>query len=244
MARAEEGALLAVQDAVLNLDAATVTGMAAEAPVAGGAVQAAAAPTAAELAEPPEASPKTRELNDPRELRAMTHPVRLSLLEALNLHEALTATEAGELIGESATTCSFHLRQLAKYGFVEEAGDAPGRRRPWKLASRKMQFSSASGDPEMGAASVALENLLVQRWFDSFSKWQVARTHYPKEWQEAANLTETLLHVTPSELGEIYAEIVGILQRFDDRTDPSQRPAGSRPVQLVSLGFPFLDVQA
>jgi len=192
-------------------------------------------------AESPEPVAEFREITDPRELRAMTHPVRLALLEALALNEALTATEAGELIGESATTCSFHLRQLAKYGFVEEAGDAPGRRRPWKLAIRRVQFSSATGDPELGAASVALENLLVQRWFDRLAQWQRTRTHYAREWQAAAIGLEHLLHVTPSELLGIQEEIVGILDRFQDRvTDPSQRPAQSQPIEFLSFGFPFM----
>lgn len=52
-------------------------------------------------------------------------PVRLALLEVLTFRGPLTATEAGQLIEESPTTCSFHLRQLAKYGFVEEAGGEP-----------------------------------------------------------------------------------------------------------------------
>ena len=67
-----------------------------------------------------------RDVNDPKTLRALTHPVRLALLEALALEGPLTATAAGELIGESPTTCSFHFRQLAKYGFVEEAASGPG----------------------------------------------------------------------------------------------------------------------
>ena len=33
----------------------------------------------------------------------------------------ISALEAGELIGESPTTCSFHFRQLEKYGFTEVA---------------------------------------------------------------------------------------------------------------------------
>lgn len=174
----------------------------------------------------------------------MTHPVRLALIEALSLNEVLTATEAGELIGESPTTCSFHLRQLAKYGFVEEAGDAPGRRRPWKLAIRQVRFSSASGDPETGAASVALENLLLQRWFDRVSTWQVTRSHYPSEWQEAAIGLETLIHVTPAELAEMGEELFAMFDRFRDRaTDPSLRPPDSRPVECLSFGFPFIGTQ-
>jgi predicted ArsR family transcriptional regulator len=60
-------------------------------------------------------------------MRAVAHPVRLALLEALAQHQPMTATQAGEAIGESPTTCSFHLRMLAKYGVVEEAGSGPGR---------------------------------------------------------------------------------------------------------------------
>jgi len=70
--------------------------------------------------------PEPRELTDPKVMRALTHPVRLALLEVLATEGPLTATEAGELIGESPTTCSFHFRQLKKYGFIEEAGTVLG----------------------------------------------------------------------------------------------------------------------
>src|SRR5436305_8556002 len=73
--------------------------------------------------------PVTR-LTDPRALRAMAHPIRLSLIGVLRREGPLTATQAGELIGESSASCSFHLRQLAKYGLVEEAGGGRGRERP------------------------------------------------------------------------------------------------------------------
>ena len=65
------------------------------------------------------ASDEPRKLTDPRAMRAVAHPIRIALLEVLGSEGPLTATEAGELIGESPTTCSFHLRQLAKYGFIE-----------------------------------------------------------------------------------------------------------------------------
>jgi DNA-binding transcriptional ArsR family regulator len=81
-------------------------------------------PAAAYLAE-------LRDVSDAQTLRALTHPVRIALLEALSMGGgAMTATQLGEQIGESPTTCSFHLRQLAKYGFVEAAARAgPGRGR-------------------------------------------------------------------------------------------------------------------
>src|ERR1700685_3666291 len=76
------------------------------------------------------ALPDLRSISDVRTLRALGHPVRIALIEELSLGGAMTATQVGERIGESATTCSFHLRQLAKYGFVEEAGGGKGRGRP------------------------------------------------------------------------------------------------------------------
>src|ERR1700735_4137978 len=94
-----------------------------------------------------------RDVTDPKTLRALTHPVRLALLEALALEGPLTATAAGELIGESPTTCSFHFRQLAKYGFVEEADSGPGRLRPWKIVNVGMRWSEINEDPETSVAA-------------------------------------------------------------------------------------------
>src|ERR1700691_3297884 len=81
----------------------------------------------------PFAEPAT--LSDARRLRALTHPVRIALIGKLVLHGPLTAAAASELIGEPPSTCSFHFRQLAKYGVVEEAGGGKGRPKPWRMTT-------------------------------------------------------------------------------------------------------------
>src|ERR1700761_5736702 len=73
-----------------------------------------------------------KRLTDPRALRALAHPIRLELVGLLRRLGPLTATQAAELIGESSGSTSFHLRQLAKYGLVEDAGGGAGRERPWR----------------------------------------------------------------------------------------------------------------
>jgi DNA-binding transcriptional ArsR family regulator len=95
-----------------------------------------------------EERPEPRRLTDAQTLRALAHPVRIALYEELAYGGAMTATELGERIGETPTTCSFHLRQLAKYGFVEEAGGGKGRARPWRLTSFGWNIPSAAHDPE------------------------------------------------------------------------------------------------
>src|ERR1700735_2037628 len=128
--------------------------------------------------------PGKRELSDPQTMRALTHPVRLALLEALNLEGQLTATQAGELIGEPPNTCSFHFRQLAKYGFVEEAGPAPGRSRPWRSTTLRMHYTDLHDDPDTAVAARGLDRLLRERYFARLTAFYASRGDYPLAWQE------------------------------------------------------------
>jgi hypothetical protein len=181
-----------------------------------------------------------RELTDPKTLRALTHPVRLALLEVLTLEGTLTATEAGELIGESSTTCSFHFRQLAKYGFVEEAGHGPGRQRPWKLVHIGMSFSDVNDDPEMTVAAKTLEKMMIDRAFGRLQNFYNTRSSYPKQWQENSGSFENILHVTVEELQQVEEECSAIFLRYRDRlADPALRPPDSLPVEFLLFGFPM-----
>src|SRR5258707_885606 len=67
------------------------------------------------------------EISDPKAIRALAHPLRLDLLQLLGSGGPATAAQCGRVLGVSQASCSVHLRQLAKYGFVEDAG--PGRDR-------------------------------------------------------------------------------------------------------------------
>lgn len=182
---------------------------------------------------------ETREITDPREFRALSHPVRLALLEVLAVEGALTATQAGELIGESPTTCSFHFRQLAKYGFVEEAGGGAGRNRPWRRVHIGMSFKETAADAETAIAAEALVGLFYNRMFARFEHWRRTRHSYPTPWQEASRVTESVMYVTSDELSEVTLEIQNVLVRYLDRlVDPSLRPEGARLVEVLSAAYP------
>ena len=50
---------------------------------------------------------------------------------------------------------------------------------------------------------------------------------------------DVLAHVTAAELRELTEEIDAVMARFDDRlADPSLRPEGSRPVQIIRMAVP------
>jgi DNA-binding transcriptional ArsR family regulator len=187
-----------------------------------------------------EGMPEMRRVADARTLRALSHPVRIQLMEALGMHGTMTATEVGERIGETPTTCSFHLRQLAKYGFVEEAGGGKGRARPWRIASQGLQLTSEPGDAESELAAEALGRLIHERQAARFRVWRETRHSYPEEWRKAATVSEHLIYLTAEELRQLNADFIDMVNtRFARRYfRPEVRPPGSVPVEILLTDYP------
>ncbi len=179
------------------------------------------------------------EITDARQMRALAHPIRIALIEALTLEGPLTATQVGEMIGESPTTCSFHLRQLAKYGFVEETGRGPGRIRPWGLTHIGFRFSNLTLDAERTLAANVLRRALDQHYLTRLQAWHEDRDEYPAEWQDVTGTSESILYVTVDELRSLRMELDALLLSYRKRlTDPSQRPTGALPIEAFLFLFP------
>ena len=187
-------------------------------------------------------------ITDPTVMRALAHPVRMALIELFGVHGTLTATQASEALGESPANCAFHLRTLAKYGFIEEAGGGRGRERPWKASAHSLRIRLRSSDLDSEQAQVAagaLEQVWYDRWFARIREVFVNRRWSP-EWEEAAGSSQTLAFLTPEELRAVRDEIDAIVVRHLDerRLDPAQRPAGALPVEIVYFAYPRQDLAA
>ncbi len=183
-----------------------------------------------------------RVVSDARTLRALTHPTRIALIEALALSGPLTATAASEHVGESPSSCSFHLRQLAKYGFVEEAGGGHGRARPWRLSNDGIGITSAPGDSESEIASAALGRLVVDRQLARHETWQTSQGGYPRAWQEAGRDSEWVAWLTAAELETLSAKIAELIEdaRAHERHhEPASRPPDALPVEMVLFAYPI-----
>jgi hypothetical protein len=180
-----------------------------------------------------------RKLTDPRAMRAVAHPVRIALLEVLGTEGPLTATAAGELIGESPTTCSFHLRQLAKYGFIEEVAGVAGRKRPWRIVHTGLTYSDVSEDPETRLAAAALSRVLHDFYLDRLKEGLELRRDSPTEWQKATGASEFLLYVTVDELHELDEKVTALIKPYVERIgNPKKRPRGSVPIELLFFAYP------
>jgi DNA-binding transcriptional ArsR family regulator len=194
-------------------------------------------PRAADSAD---SAPARRQLTDAGEMKALAHPLRIALLEALGREGPLTATQAGELLGESPANMSFHLRTLAKYGFVVEADGGTGRQRPWRRVTVGHNWELDSDDPATAVAAETLSRHFASRASARRATWQATRGSYPKQWRDASFVFDTLTYLTADELESMEAAFLAIIDRYVERVaDRSKRPDDALPVAIVSYGHPL-----
>jgi predicted transcriptional regulator len=201
----------------------------------------------AEEAEDAQAERGQLNLTDPKAIRALAHPVRWALLDALGQAGTLTATQASEMLGESPANCAFHLRTLAKYGFVEEAGGGRGRERPWRQAYNAMSWRARSDETQ--AAAEALDQVWLDATLTRARRSLTAIARWPKVFEDTLGASTSRLYLTPEEADEVFTELrqaydrlVGLHHRFADRKDPRNRPADAVRVEFALLGYPVLDL--
>jgi predicted ArsR family transcriptional regulator len=180
-----------------------------------------------------------RRLTDPRELRALSHPTRLALLDLLDAEGPMTATQAGERIGESPASCSFHLRTLAKYGYVEEAEGGRGRQRPWRVVPQAQEIRDEDLGAEAKLAADAFVELLRERDAQRLAAWSRTREHYPKRWRDAAKEMRLSIHLTAGELAALRAAVDAGLAPYVQREISGERPPDALPVSIGLHAVPL-----
>ncbi len=179
-----------------------------------------------------------KKLSDPRSLRAYAHPLRIRLIGLLRSEGAMTATQAAAALDDNVPNCSFHLRQLAKYGLAERVPGADGRERPWQATARSTAWDDDSDDPAMRSATDQLNSVLLGVFMERAQAYLAVRGDESTEWRVAAGFGDALVHVTAAELSELTEQFDELLAPYADRVDPAARPPGARAVQLIQLALP------
>ena len=175
-------------------------------------------------------------------LRGLAHPLRVRALGLLRRHGPATATQLAKELGQTSGATSYHLRQLAAYGFIVELPElGNGRERWWQAAHRSTRFDLAVNDP--GADGTALaEGAEYLRSIARIHAEKTARftdglealTEDRPEWFDAFTLSDWQLSLTPARA----KELIGELERLGDRfRDEPADPAG-QPVVLQVQVFP------
>lgn len=182
------------------------------------------------------------ELSDARQMRAVAHPTRLALIGLLRREGPMTATQAGARLDESSGSMSFHLRQLAKYGLVEETGEGTGRQKPWRATAQFTSWSATPHDPELAEATSQFSRVIAAHYAALTQGWIDRQPYESDAWKEASQFGDTFLWLTPEELTRLGEQLSALLEPYDSRmSEAADRPEGSRLVSWLHLTFPLVE---
>ncbi len=171
-------------------------------------------------------------------LRALSHPTRLKMLMLLRLEGPATATGlAGQLKLNTGAT-SYHLRQLAEHGFIEEdaeRGDA--RDRWWRAAHESTRMGMTSRPDEEAEDAEAYLQTVALMYTETLMQAVAERRFLPLPWQEASTTSDWHIRLTPTRAEELLEAIEAVIARFWDTEEPADTP-GSADFVVNLNAFP------
>jgi DNA-binding transcriptional ArsR family regulator len=182
-----------------------------------------------------------RLIDDPVAIRALAHPLRHDLMSIIGRLGRATTADAARELGISHGLASHHLRQLAKYGFVEQIEGKDHRERPWRMVATSYNWSEATATPEGSVAVDVLEQVFAERALETFLDWQQRGKNWPEPWQKHAGLSQSTVYLTQAELAELDQAFDALLMRYIDERpidDVASRPEGSVAVSFTLFTVP------
>ncbi len=176
---------------------------------------------------------------NPRSIRALAHPARLAIIDALAAGEELTATQCAELTGLSPSATAYHLKLLERHGAVEAAPPRPDRReRPWRAAGRQIHADLDASTPARASAAAAVGAALFDATGAIALEFAESANAEPEEWRDAAALCNADLWLTAEESKRVAEELAAVLEPYRGRTVRGGRPAGSRLIRVMNVVVP------
>ncbi|MEU9045415.1 MULTISPECIES: helix-turn-helix domain-containing protein [unclassified Kitasatospora] len=167
-------------------------------------------------------------------MRAMAHPVRMQLVGLLRKHGPSTATRLAAQLGLNSGATSYHLRQLAAAGFVEEDQErGNARERWWRSAHRLTVWTGddmADEEPDTAVgflrSVLAAHTLTGQRTLDAFETM-------PREWRRVTDLSDLILRLTPAEAEQLTGELSEVIGRYRPIDADGPAPEGAEQVSVI-----------
>ncbi len=174
-------------------------------------------------------------------IRALAHPLRHSIMSIIGRLGRATTADAARELGISHGLASHHLRQLAKYGFVEQIEGKDHRERPWRMVATSYNWTGARTTAEGSSAVDVLEQVFAEQALDDFLDWQQRRGSWPEAWRQHTGVGQSNVYLTLAELTELTDAVDALLLRYINERpidDVASRPAGSVPVSFTLFAVP------
>ncbi|MFC9537822.1 ArsR/SmtB family transcription factor [Streptomyces sp. NPDC056975] len=191
--------------------------------------------------EPGSATPAGgQELSDLSALKALAQPRRQQILQHLTLHGPATSAMLARGLGLNTGATSYHLRELARYGFTEESStqgrSLGGRERWWRAVPGDRRFPPRSRqNPETRLVMDELNHLSYAADLELFERLQ-RQGQDLGEWADAFPYSRGTIRLTLPELRAFFEEFIALLNRY--KRPDSETPDGARTVLTRLLAFP------
>lgn len=183
-------------------------------------------------------------LLDTRAMKALAHPLRAQLFNELAAHGPSTATALGVRVGESSGSTSYHLRQLARHGFVEELTDrGNGRERWWRRVPGAITSRVTADDSPSDVAVNRMMTTSFNDFAEQLIRQAIAREQstVPLPWREASDLSAANLRLTAAEATELSDRIHEVIDAFRPLHDlDTEEPDTNRVFVRLAI-LPVLD---
>lgn len=165
-------------------------------------------------------------------LRALAHPTRLRILGLLRSEGPATATTLAARLDLNTGATSYHLRQLARHGFIDEDDQRGNARDRWWRAIHQATRTDPEGyagqeeQDTFGAYLQAVAVVHTQRLQRAVEE----RALLPAEWRKASACSDWELSVTPARARELLDAIAAVVEGWEEQPDAPD--AGHLVVQL------------
>lgn len=176
-------------------------------------------------------------------LKALAHPLRAELYSRLTAAVESTATRLAEQVAATPSLVSYHLRELAKYGFVESFSPDSGDKRDrwWRVLQAGVTFPAPQ--ETAGAERVLLEqveSVATQNQLQRFERFRQSRDDWGARWAAAAFSADFLLKVTPDQLEVLYHDLEAVILGYLETLKSGEAlPAEAETVTVLLHGFPI-----
>ena len=187
--------------------------------------------------------PLTQIVPDAAALKALVHPDRMRMLGLLRIEGPQTATTLAARTGLNSGATSYHLRTLARHGFIEEAPNLGTKRdRWWRARHDSTNFASdaPSGSAEADATAAILQAVLVGH----ARLAQAALERHgglPADWRRASTASDATLWLTAEAAEALTRRLVDLLLEAKAATPPlhGPPPEGARRFTVQIHAFPY-----
>ncbi|EPH40777.1 winged helix-turn-helix domain-containing protein [Streptomyces aurantiacus] len=183
--------------------------------------------------QPEPDAPTRKVLNlDPRSLRGIAHPLRMRLLRSLRMDGPATASQLAQRLGESSGATSYHLRQLAEYGFVEDDPErGKGRERWWRAVYDGTHLDndlSKDADPSVRGAYSTFMHEHTANHAEEVATWLATGQDWSQDWIESADISDFTLDLTPDRATELKTRLHELIEEYRELAPEEGAPDAAK----------------